>query len=139
MSLQRFVSARRRTSGLIAALVSIGLALTVFVAAGATSAVGSGSSADLASFKLSAVVTPRQSTTTAPNGLMIHRISQTPAEVRAYWTAARMATAKSVDVITRSGNPSSVTQMNPNGPAQQAPSWAPSGLSEVASGPAPPQ
>jgi V8-like Glu-specific endopeptidase len=138
MSLHRFTARRRKLSVLVGGLAVVVFAIAVSAAGKVTPAVGS-SAAGLQSYARSAVITPARSTTVEPNGLMIHHLTQSPAQVRAYWTPARMAAAKSVDVMTRSGTPPAVAPLNPTGAPASAPSWAPSNLADAVSGTAPQQ
>jgi V8-like Glu-specific endopeptidase len=74
----------------------------------------------------------------APSGLLVYHVKQSAAETKAYWTAARMASAKDVTTIERSGSPQGSAQSIPTGTPGKAPGWTPSdgGLSATAVGPA---
>jgi V8-like Glu-specific endopeptidase len=75
----------------------------------------------------------------AAGGPLVYHVKQSAGQTKAYWTAARMASAKDVTTLIRSGTPQAGSQSILSGTPGMAPSWSPAGLSEVATGPAPQQ
>lgn len=68
-------------------------------------------------------------TVTLPNGLLVHHLNQSKAQVMAYWTPARMAAAKPIGIMTRSGTPTSGAPSNVSaGAPQKASGYTPARL-----------
>jgi V8-like Glu-specific endopeptidase len=69
---------------------------------------------------------------------LVHRVTQSAAQTKAYWTAARMASAVDVTTINRPGAPQGAAGSIATGTPGKASGWVPSsaGLSEQAAGPA---
>jgi V8-like Glu-specific endopeptidase len=122
MSLKRALTSRRKLS--VTVLVAIGALATVYFAGGITPA--SGGSAGVV---VKTPVRTARTVSAAPSGLVTHRVTESAAQTKAYWTAARMASAVDVTTVNRSGTPLAGAQSVPAaGAPSTGPSWMPTGV-----------
>jgi len=135
MSLQKFSAARRGRSGVLAMLTTAGVAIAAVLLAGGVTAASGRSNGVVSKM----APTSARVASAAPDAPLVYRVKQSAAQTKAYWTAARMASATDVTTLTRSGTPQGTAQSVLTGTPGKAPSWSPAGLSEVAAGPAPQQ
>jgi V8-like Glu-specific endopeptidase len=112
----------------------VGAIVALALLSGRIGSAGGASSAPTGSASGTSSVPPASTTAkhdvTLPNGLMTHYVQQSAAQTKAYWTPARMAAAKPIGILTRSGTPlSGATSSAASGTPQKANGWAPAGLS----------